>query len=94
MLQRQGSSARRRDAAPRPHTDGQTPAPEPKERTSRRVPPGGSVELRKVAWPTREEVIRYSIIVLITCAPHGVSCSQAYVFAKDRLRAVLHLGKT
>ena len=23
-------------------------------------------ELRKVAWPTREEVIRFSIIVLVT----------------------------
>ena len=25
-------------------------------------------ELRKVAWPTREETIRYTIIVLVTVA--------------------------
>ena len=65
MLQRQGqlgadgAPVRERKAAP---------APRPKqERTS----PGQFLhevrgELRKVAWPTRSEVINYSIIVLIT----------------------------
>ncbi len=65
MLQRQGQlgddgePAARKRAAP--------PAPKPKEqRTSapqflREV----RSELRKVAWPTRSEVVNYSIIVLV-----------------------------
>ena len=65
MLQRQGqlgadgAPVRERKAAP-------TPRPK-QERTS----PGQFLhevrgELRKVAWPTKSEVINYSIIVLIT----------------------------
>lgn len=66
MLQRQGSldaegePVRQRRTAPAPR-----PAPV-KERTSpaefvREV----RAELRKVAWPTRAEVINYSLIVLV-----------------------------
>jgi preprotein translocase subunit SecE len=44
------------------------PAPRPKEErtTPRQFLREVKGELRKVAWPTREEVRRYSIIVLIT----------------------------
>ena len=68
MLQRQGQlgadgepQARKRSAAP--------PAPRPQK--EQRTGPTQFVrevrgELRKVAWPTRPEVINYSIIVLVT----------------------------
>ena len=67
MLQRQGQlgadgapAPRKRSAAP--------PAPKPKEERTTPVQFVREVrgELRKVAWPTRPEVINYSIIVLIT----------------------------
>lgn len=66
MLQRQGQL----DASGEPVRQRRAaPAPKPaavKERTS----PGQFVrevrgELRKVAWPTRAEVVNYSIIVLV-----------------------------
>jgi len=47
----------------------QAPAPrsQKEERTSaRQFVREVRAELRKVAWPTRDEVIRYSIVVLIT----------------------------
>ena len=68
MLQRQGQlgadgepQARKRSAAP--------PAPRPQK--EQRTGPAQFIrevrgELRKVAWPTRPEVINYSIIVLVT----------------------------
>ena len=67
MLQRQGQlgadgapAARKRPApaAPRPTKEGRT-GPIQFLREVR-------AELRKVAWPTRPEIVNYSIIVLIT----------------------------
>ena len=94
MLQRQGQIGP--DGEPQARARTQTanrPAPKPaKERTSpaeylREV----RSELRKVAWPTREEVIRYSIIVLIT-----VVLLTAFVFAMDYVfaKAVFELFST
>jgi preprotein translocase subunit SecE len=66
MLQRQGEVGP--DGAPiakrRPQT---APRPQPKEE---RTSPRAFVkevrgEMRKVAWPTRSEVVNYSIIVLV-----------------------------
>ena len=64
MMQRQGQLAP--TASPRP-PEPTKPAPRPPKE---RVGPAEYVrqvrgELRKVAWPTRAEVINYSIIVLI-----------------------------
>ena len=65
MLQRQGELG----------PDGQTPAPRgqrpaPRAQQERTKPAEFAREvrgeLRKVAWPTREEVIRFSLIVLVT----------------------------
>ncbi len=46
------------------------PAPQPKAKDKRTTPlqfvREVRTELRKVAWPTRAEVINYSIIVLVT----------------------------
>ena len=66
MMKRQGELAP--DGTPAPRRPDQRPAPRP---ASERVGPRQFVrevrgELRKVAWPTREEIIRYSIIVLVT----------------------------
>jgi preprotein translocase subunit SecE len=78
MLQRQGQlgadgtpAARRRQAPP---------APRPKEERTGAVQFVREVrgELRKVAWPTRSEVINYSIIVLV-----AVVLLTAYVAALD-----------
>ena len=66
MMKRQGELAP--DGTPAPRRPDQRPTPRP---PSERVGPGQFVrevrgELRKVAWPDREEIIRYSIIVLVT----------------------------
>ena len=66
MLQRQGALGCRRRAQGHPRRP--RPPPRPKEK---RTPPRQFLrevraELRKVAWPTRSEVINYSIIVFIT----------------------------
>src|SRR5581483_6564870 len=66
MLQRQGQLGE--DGAPKAQRRQQT-APSPKERDQRTKPTEfvGEVraELRKVAWPTRPEVINFSIIVCV-----------------------------
>jgi preprotein translocase subunit SecE len=66
MLQRQGQLGA--DGAPARTKPQPRPAPRPvKERTSpRQYLREVRGELRKVAWPTKEEVARYSVIVLIT----------------------------
>ena len=56
------------DGTPAPRRPDQRPAPKP---ASDRATPAQFVrevrgELRKVAWPSREEIIRFSIIVLVT----------------------------
>jgi preprotein translocase subunit SecE len=65
MLKRQGELG----------PDGETPAPRRDRPTPRpqneRTKPAEFArevrgELRKVAWPTREEVVRFSMIVLVT----------------------------
>ena len=66
MLQRQGALGA--DGEPKATRKAAPPAPRPKEK---RTPPRQFVrevraELRKVAWPTRAEVVNYSIIVFIT----------------------------
>ncbi|MET0729354.1 MAG: preprotein translocase subunit SecE [Acidimicrobiales bacterium] len=78
MLQRQGQLGE--DGAPAARKRSAPPAPRPKDdRTSpaqflREV----RGELRKVAWPTRPEVINYSIIVLV-----ALVVLTAYVAALD-----------
>ena len=82
MLQRQGqldaegNPARAKASA--------RPAPRPVEQ---RTKPAQFVrevrgELRKVAWPTREEVIKYSLVVLVT-----VVVLTAIIFGLDFLFA-------
>ena len=66
MMQRQGQVAA--DGTPTRSRPQQRPGPRP---ASERVSPGEYVrqvraELRKVAWPTRAEVINYSTIVFAT----------------------------
>lgn len=65
MLQRQGQLGS--DGAPVARKRTAPPAPKPKEE---RTTPAQFLrevrgELRKVAWPTRAEVVNYSIIVLV-----------------------------
>src|SRR4051795_5728644 len=66
MLQRQG--ALDEDGAPKAQRRPQpTPRPQEKEqRTSaRQFVKEVRSEMRKVAWPTRSEVVNYSVIVLV-----------------------------
>lgn len=84
MLQRQGQLGPDGEAArPKPKQAGR-PAPAPnRERTSpkqylREV----RSELRKVAWPSRAEVSRYSVIVLVTLV-----ILTTFIFALDYLFA-------
>jgi preprotein translocase subunit SecE len=78
MLQRQGQLGS--DGAPVARKRTAPPAPRPKEE---RTTPAQFLrevrgELRKVAWPTRPEVVNYSIIVLV-----AVVVLTAYVAALD-----------
>ena len=66
LLQRQGALGE--DGAPKAT---RRPAPSPTAPKEKRTPPRQFVsevraEMRKVAWPTRQETINYSIIVFIT----------------------------
>jgi preprotein translocase subunit SecE len=91
MMQRQGQLAP--DGSPARRAPQPRPAPRPtKERTGlaeyfRQV----RAELRKVAWPTRAEVINYSIIVLI-----ALLVMMMLIFALDYLfgKAIFFLFKT
>jgi preprotein translocase subunit SecE len=84
MMQRQGQV--RPDGTPAPRT-----APRPASRPAQRLKATEYVrevraELRKVAWPTREELINYSIVTLLavvflTVLIFGLD----YVFAKTVL---------
>jgi preprotein translocase subunit SecE len=78
MLQRQGQLGTDGEPVARKRTA--PPAPRP---TSERTSPGQFLrevrgELRKVAWPTRAEVVNYSIIVLV-----ALVVLTAYVAALD-----------
>ena len=89
MLQRQGQV--RPDGTPAPRT---APRPQPKPAQLRTKPSQDTrevrAELRKVAWPTRPEVINYSIVVLV-----AVAILTALVFGLDYAfaKAVLFLFK-
>lgn len=65
MLQRQGQLGA--DGEPQARKRNAPPPPRPKEERTSPVQFLREVqgELRKVAWPTRPEVINYSIIVLV-----------------------------
>jgi len=78
MLQRQGQIGP--DGAPARAKPQPRPAPRPvKERTTpRQYLREVRGELRKVAWPTKEEVARYSVIVFITVVVLG-----AFIFVLD-----------
>ena len=78
MLQRQGQLGA--DGAPAARKRQAPPAPRPKEERTSPVEFVREVrgELRKVAWPTRAEVVNYSIIVLV-----AVVLLTAYVAALD-----------
>ena len=78
MLQRQGQLGS--DGAPARAKPQPRSAPRPvKERTSpRQYLREVRGELRKVAWPTRAEVTRYSVIVFITVVVLG-----AFIFVLD-----------
>ena len=78
MLQRQGQLGA--DGAPAARRRQAPPAPRPKEERTTPVQFVREVrgELRKVAWPTRGEVVNYSIIVLV-----AVILLTAYVAALD-----------
>ena len=78
MLQRQGQLGTDGEPVARKRTAPPTPRP-----TSERTSPGQFLrevrgELRKVAWPTRAEVVNYSIIVLV-----ALVVLTAYVAALD-----------
>ena len=66
MLRRSGELAP--DGTPAPRRPEQRPAPAPRSEraTPRQFAREVRGELRKVAWPNREEVARFSTIVLIT----------------------------
>ena len=71
MLQRQGQLGE--DGAPAARRERRAPtAPRPSEREQRTKPREFvrevRAELRKVAWPTRQETINYSIIVFVALA--------------------------
>jgi len=78
MLQRQGQLGA--DGEPAARKRSAPPAPRPKE--ERTTPPQFlrevRGELRKVAWPTRAEVVNYSIIVLV-----AIILLTSYVAALD-----------
>jgi preprotein translocase subunit SecE len=78
MLQRQGQLGP--DGEPARAKPQPRPQPRPvKERTTpRQYLREVRGELRKVAWPTRAEVTRYSVIVLITVVVLG-----AFIFLLD-----------
>ena len=78
----------RRTSAPRPQTKA-AGAPARRERTKpRQFLREVVAELRKVAWPTREEVIAYSMVVLVS-----VLVIAAVIFGMDFVftKAVLAL---
>ena len=85
MLQRQGELGPDGEPVRAKPQQQRQPARTDRER---RTPPKQYVrevrgELRKVAWPTRQEVVRYSIIVLLTIVIlTAMIFALDYVFAK------------
>ena len=68
MLQKQGQLGADGAPAARKRTAPQAPRPAAKEERTGPVQFLREVrgELRKVAWPSRDEIIRYSVIVFVT----------------------------
>ena len=66
MLRKQGELAPDGTPAPKRPEPRSAPAPRDQRATPRQFLREVRGELRKVAWPSRDEVIRYSIIVLVT----------------------------
>ena len=88
MLQKQGAlGADGEPSAQKPQGRKPTP-PRPQESKEKRATPLEFLrevrgELRKVAWPTRDEVVRYSLIVLLTIVVLTTMIfALDYVFAK------------
>ena len=92
MMQRQGQVDA--DGAPVARKDAPTrPAPRPTKERVGAAEFGRQVraELRKVAWPTRAEVVNYSIVVFVALLLlTGLIFGLDYVFGK----AVIYLFKT
>jgi preprotein translocase subunit SecE len=65
-----------------------TAAPGKKERTKpRQFFKEVGAEMRKVAWPTRQEVVAYSIVVLVAVIVVGAAIfAMDYVFTKAVLK--------
>jgi preprotein translocase subunit SecE len=86
QMQRQGQTGP--DGAPAPS---QRRQPQPRATPSQRTKPMQfvrevRVELKKVAWPTRGEVINYSTVVLITLILLiGLILALDYAFSKSVL---------
>jgi preprotein translocase subunit SecE len=86
QMQRQGQTGP--DGAPAPQ---QRRQPQPRATPSQRTKPMQfvrevRVELKKVAWPTRGEVVNYSTVVLITLILLiGLILALDYAFSKSVL---------
>ena len=78
MLQRQGQLGDDGEPAARKRSAPAAPRPKEQRTTAPQFVREVRGELRKVAWPTRAEVVNYSIIVLI-----AVVILTAYVAALD-----------
>jgi preprotein translocase subunit SecE len=78
MLQRQGQLGADGEPAARKRAAPPTPRPQEQRTTPVQFVREVRGELRKVAWPTRAEVVNYSIIVLV-----AVVVLTAYVAALD-----------
>ena len=93
MLQRQGQSQSQGSVAADPAVGVSEPTPSRQRDTPRRTTPAEFLrevrnELRRVAWPSRPEVINYSTVVLVTLI---VLVSMIFVLNYAFSKAVLFL---
>ncbi|HEX6476148.1 MAG TPA: preprotein translocase subunit SecE [Acidimicrobiales bacterium] len=93
MLQRQGQSQGQGSVAADPAVPVSEPTPSRQRDTPRRTTPAEFLrevrnELRRVAWPSRPEVINYSTVVLVTLI---VLVSMIFVLNYAFSKAVLFL---
>ena len=89
MKKQEAASQKRRAAGPARPATRQSGAPATRERTKpRQFLKEVGAELRKVAWPSREEVVSYSLVVLVASIVIA-----AIIFAMDYVffKAVLSL---
>ena len=98
MLQRQGQLGPDGQAAVEPRRRQQAAAATPRRAPTRRERTSPAVflrevrgELRRVAWPTREEVANYSTIVLITLV---VLIALIFVLDYAFAKSILYLFET